>query len=258
VTGTERAGQADNNSVRDATTGNGRGDNSQGSTAVSNRAELADVGVLALAGRLDAARRAVAAGDAYRQRLGQDLHDGVQQRLTALRIRLALAAEASKDRGDHTVTTVLNAFGDEVNRAIDELRAFAHGVYPEVLTSGGLSRALAAAARQMPQPVTVLTPGIKRYPTEIETAVYFACLAALDNAAKYAEAAQITVRVWDHGNALHFTISDTGSGFEPQHTAPGAGIANMRNRIVALGGTLTIDSAPSHGTVVEGNIPHAP
>jgi signal transduction histidine kinase len=150
----------------------------------------------------------------------------------------------------------LNDFGDEVSRAIDELRGFAHGVYPELLTSGGLSGALTSAARQMPQPVTVLARGIKRYPAEIETAVYFSCLAALDNAAKHAGPARVIVRVWDQAQALHFTISDSGHGFEPLRSVSGGGIANMRNRVVALGGTLTIDSAPSHGTVVEGNVPN--
>ena len=79
----------------------------------------------------------------------------------------------------------------------------------------------------------------------------------MDNATKHAGTARVIVRVWDHGDALHVRISDSGHGFEPPHTTPGAGIANMRNRIVALGGTLTIDSALAHGTVVEGTVPHA-
>jgi signal transduction histidine kinase len=196
------------------------------------------------------------AGDAARERLGQDLHDGVQQRLTALRIRVALAGQNFATRADKEASVVLNDIGDEVDRAIDEVRAFAHGVYPALLTSSGLSAALASVNRRTPESVTIQTAGVGRYPCEIETAVYFSCLAALDNAAKHAAAAPVTVRVWDHANALHFTISDTGQGFDLLRTVPGAGITNMHDRVAAVGGSLTIDST-SHGTVIEGSVPHA-
>jgi signal transduction histidine kinase len=256
MTETERAGERAFGFGRDDAHGTGRGDDSHHPPTRGKRRELVDFGVPALTSRLNAAQRAAAAADADRERLGQDLHDGVQQRLTALRIRLSLAAEDFEDRGDQAASAVLNDFGDEVDQAIAELRAFAHGVYPALLTSYGLSEALASAARQMPQPITVLTRGIKRYPSAIETTVYFSCLAALDNAAKHAGAAKVIVRLWDQANALHFTITDSGHGFEPLHTPPGAGIANMRNRVAALGGTLTIDSAPAQGTAVQGTVPH--
>lgn len=197
------------------------------------------------------------AGDAARERLGQDLHDGVQQRLTALRIRLALAGESFATRDDKEASTVLNDIADEVDQAIDEVRAFAHGLYPALLTASGLSAALASVDRRTPESVTILAGGVDRYPSEIETAVYFSCLAALDNAAKHAGSALVTVRVWDHADALHFTISDTGHGFDPLLTVPGAGITNMHDRVAAVGGTLTINSTPSHGTLVEGNVPRS-
>jgi signal transduction histidine kinase len=256
MTETERAERRSFGFGRDGARSNGRSDDPQATATQANRPELVDFRVPALRRQLDAAQRAAAAGDADRERLGQDLHDGVQQRLTALRIRLSLAAAEFDGRGDRAASAVLTDFGDEVDGAIDELRAFAHGVYPAVLTWGGLSGALTGAAKQMPQPVTVLTSAIKRYPSAIETAVYFSCLAALDNAAKHAAPANVIVRVWEQANALHFTISDSGRGFDPLHTPPGAGITNMRNRVVALGGTLTIDSAPAHGTVVQGTVPH--
>jgi signal transduction histidine kinase len=196
------------------------------------------------------------AGDAARERLGQDLHDGVQQRLTALRIRVAVAGQRFEARDDQTASVVLNDIGDEVDQAIDEVRAFAHGVYPALLTHSGLRAALASVGRRSPGRVSIHVSGVGRYCTEIETAVYFSCLAALDNAAKHAGSAPATVRVWDHGDALQFTVSDTGHGFDRLITRPGAGITNMHDRIDAVGGNLTIDSS-SRGTVVAGSVPHA-
>jgi signal transduction histidine kinase len=196
------------------------------------------------------------AGDATRERLSQDLHDGVQQRLTALRIRVAIAGQSFESRDDTAASVVLNDIGDEVDQAIDEVRAFAHGVYPVLLTSSGLRPALASAARRSPGSVTIQVSGVGRYSSDIETAVYFSCLAALDNAAKHACSAPVSVRVWDHANTLHFTVSDTGQGFDLVLTPAGAGITNMRDRIHAVCGSLTVDSTPQ-GTVVEGSVPHA-
>ncbi len=195
-------------------------------------------------------------GDAERERLGQDLHDGVQQRLTALRIRVALAGQSFAARDDQAATVALNGIGDEVDQAIDEVRAFAHGVYPALLTSHGLRAALASVGRRSPGSVSIRVTGVGRYPSAIETAVYFSCLAALDNAAKHAGSGLVTLRVWDRGDALHFTVSDTGPGFDQFRTPLGAGITNMHDRMSAVGGTLTIDST-SRGTVVEGSVPHA-
>jgi signal transduction histidine kinase len=208
------------------------------------------------ASRLRAAQRLVAAGDAERERIQRDLHDGAQQRLTALRIRLAIAAEGFEARGDGKASAALNEFAEEVEQAAEELRAFAHGVYPALLASDGLGPALASAATRAPERVSVLARGAVRYRPEVETAVYFSCLAAMDNAAKHAGPARVVVKIWDDGHGAHFTIRDTGRGFDPRITGAGAGIANMRDRIAAVGGNLTVDSAPHHGTRVEGNVPH--
>lgn len=201
------------------------------------------------------ARRVLAAGDADRRRIEQDLHDGVQQRLTGLRIRLAVAAEGFQDRGDTDASAALNAFGDEVEQAIEEVRAFAHGVYPVLLASNGLYEALVSASRYAAQPVTVSARGVRRCRPEVESAVYFTCLAAMDNATKHAGAAVISVRAWDTVHALQFTVCDTGCGFDPSLTPSGAGLSNMHDRITAVGGTLTVDSAPSQGTRLHGSVP---
>jgi signal transduction histidine kinase len=89
----------------------------------------------------------------------------------------------------------------------------------------------------------------------VEIAVYFTCLAALDNAAKHAGPAQVDVSLTDRGSALHFAVRDSGAGFDPDQTPDGTGIANMRDRIAAVGGTLTVDSTPGHGTRVRGSVP---
>ena len=194
-------------------------------------------------------------GDAERKRIQQDIHDGVQQHLTALRIRLRLAAETFHARGDTDASGAMEAFGDDVEGVIDELRDVTQGIYPALLTSSGLSAALASAGRRAGQPVRVRARNLRRCRPEIEIAVYFTCLAAIDNAAKHAGPAQVTVRLSDTGPALHFTVSDSGTGFDPDQTPAGAGIANMRDRITAVGGVLSIDSIPGRGTSVDGCVP---
>ena len=97
--------------------------------------------------------------------------------------------------------------------------------------------------------------GIRRCRPEVESAVYFTCLAAIDNAAKHAGPAEVSVRAWDTAQALHFTVRDTGCGFDPNGTPSGAGLSNMHDRIAAVGGTLAVDSRPSHGTRLHGTVP---
>jgi signal transduction histidine kinase len=201
------------------------------------------------------ASRVIAAGDTDRQRIERDLHDGVQQRLTGLRIRLALAAESFQQRGDMDASAVLNRFGEEVQLAVEEVREVARGVYPQLLASEGLRVALVSASRYAGRPVVVRARGIRRCRPEVESAVYFTCLAAIDNAAKHAGPGQVSVRVWDSAEALHFTVCDTGCGFDLNETPSGAGLSNMHDRIAAVGGTLAVDSSPSHGTRVHGSVP---
>jgi signal transduction histidine kinase len=200
-------------------------------------------------------RDVLAAADAERERLAQDLHDGVQQHLTSLRIRLGLAADRFAERGETEAGAVLQEFGDDVDHLIDGLRDLARGIYPALLTSYGLAAALVSAGVHSGQPVTVHASGVRRCRPEVEIAVYFACLAALDNAAKHAGPVPVSVEISDTGGALEFTVYDSGAGFDPAHTPVGAGIANMRDRIAAVGGTLAVDSAPARGTRVHGSVP---
>jgi signal transduction histidine kinase len=190
-----------------------------------------------------------------RQRIERDLHDGVQQRLTALRIRLSVAAEQFDAVGERNASATLLGFGDEVELAIEELRQVAFGVYPPVLASGGLRAALAAATTPAPYPVTVTTDGVGRYPAEIESAIYFSVLAALDNAAKYAGQGPVTVAVWEADQRLHFTVTDHGQGFRVNGSPAGGGLASMRDRIASVDGTFKVESSQAEGTRITGDVP---
>src|SRR3954462_9831956 len=123
-------------------------------------------------------------------------------------------------------------------------------MYPALLSSFGLAAALVSVGVQSGGAVTVHASGVRRCRPEVEVAVYFACLAALDNAAKHAGPVPVSADLSDTRGALDFTVCDSGAGFDPAETQLGSGIANMRDRIAAVGGTLAVDSAPARGTRV--------
>ena len=199
------------------------------------------------------AERSLDAAD--RQAIERDIHDGVQQRLTALKIRLGMAADRFHERGEREAELAFAELADQMDEAIDELRAIARGVYPALLASDGLGGALAAAGRRAAAPVTVTAAGTRRYPPEIELAVYFTALAAIDNAEKHAGSATIAVSISEAWGRLRFSVSDDGSGFDPGRGSRGAGLTNMRARLAAVGGSLEIESGPSCGTRVSGTVP---
>ncbi|HEX6391228.1 MAG TPA: HAMP domain-containing protein [Solirubrobacteraceae bacterium] len=206
------------------------------------------------AAELQASRaRIVAAGDAARRQVERDLHDGAQQRLVMLRLQLS-AARRHLDAGDDRAGEALAAAAEELTRALEELRELAHGIYPAALESDGLPGALEDAAQRCPLPATVACDGAGRYPPALETAVYFCCLEALQNAAKHAgDGAVVRVTLADAGDELRFAVSDDGAGFDV--SGDGHGLQNMRDRIGALGGDLQIDSRPGAGTTVRGRVP---
>jgi signal transduction histidine kinase len=208
------------------------------------------------AAELQASRtRIVAAADCERRRIERNLHDGAQQRLTALAIKLSLACELAEGHDDQ-VREVLAELRTDVREAADELRCLAHGIYPPVLVESGLPAALSAVARRSTLPITVHAAPLGRYPAEIEAAVYFCCLEAIQNACKHAgDRAWLEVRVWADGAALAFDVSDDGRGFQASRCGLGAGFVNMQDRLCALGGSLRVESAPEQGTRVAGSVP---
>ncbi len=194
--------------------------------------------------------RIQASADDERRRIEQDLHDGAQQRLVALRIKLELAAERAEE--GHGDPDVLRGLGTEVEDALDEVRALARGIYPAPLADRGLVEALRAAALRSGRPTTVLAAGVRRYPRDIETAAYFCCLEAMQNAAKHADgAAAVVVEISDNGD-LRFEVRDDGPGFDPLAVVGGAGLTSMRDRVAAVGGDVSIESRPGGGTRVRG------
>ena len=205
----------------------------------------------------DTQARAAASADDAREQIERDLHDGAQQRLIGLRIRPQLAAEPSGDAAPHT-TEELNQLGTEVQLAIDELRALAAGVFPAVLGDFGPVAALKQSVRAAPVPTIVSGVNVGRYRPEVERAIYFCCLEALQNTYKHADAATAAhVRIAAHGRELTFEVTDNGLGFDAGTVALGAGLHNMHDRVASLGGSLTIDAARGHGTRIAGLIPGA-
>ncbi len=200
--------------------------------------------------------RIVASADAERRRIERDLHDGAQQRLVALRIKLELAEEALRDDPDAGAERV-HALGPEVEATLDEIRSLAHGVYPPLLAARGLAEALRGAALHAPLAATVSSDGIGRYPPELESAVYFCCLEALQNAAKHADGATRVTISLSEDDRLRFEVRDDGAGLAAG-SPPGAGLTNMRDRVTALGGDLEVVSAAGAGVVVIGSIPVPP
>jgi signal transduction histidine kinase len=201
--------------------------------------------------------RIVAAADAERRRIERNLHDGAQQHLVALAVKVRLARQLG-ERDPVKANTLLEELGGDLEDALQELRDLAHGIYPPLLADKGLAEALASAARRAVVPTEVRANGLGRYPPEVEGAVYFCCLEALQNAGKHAgEGAQATVRLWEEAGGLLFEVADDGAGFDVRRTGGSAGFTNMNDRVGAIGGTLRVESAPGRGTKVAGVIPLA-
>jgi signal transduction histidine kinase len=201
--------------------------------------------------------RIVAAADQSRRRIERDLHDGAQQRLVALAVKLGLAKQML-DKDPAQVSKLLEDLRGETQSTLTELRELAHGIYPPLLMDRGLAEALTAAANRSTLPTQVKSD-VGRYPPEVEAAVYFCCLEAVQNAGKHAgDGATITVSVWEEEGELRFDVADNGAGFDTHTEAiHGHGFVNMADRLGAIGGVLDVESAAGAGTHVRGRIPSA-
>ena len=207
---------------------------------------------------LNASRqRLVAAQDAERRRIERNIHDGAQQQLVALAVKLGLT-ERLVASDPERATAMLGELRRETGEALEDLRDLARGIYPPLLADKGLSAALESQGRKAPVPITVETDGIGRYAQEVEAAVYFSCLEALQNVAKYAEATAARIRLGQANGTLAFEIEDDGVGFDPEAAPHGTGLQGIADRLAALGGELTIRSAPGDGTTVAGTLPVGP
>jgi signal transduction histidine kinase len=201
--------------------------------------------------------RIVAAGDRERRRIERNLHDGAQQHLVALAVKVRLIRQLAERDADRAGRMLEELAGD-VEETLQELRDLAHGIYPPLLADKGLPDALASAARRAVLPTSVQATTTERFPADVEAAVYFCCLEALQNAGKHAgEGAAITIRVWEEEGGLLFEVADTGAGFDVAHRGSGAGFVNMTDRLGAMGGHVRVESAPGRGTKIQGRIPLA-
>ncbi len=222
---------------------------------------LSSTAALALeTNRLEAAVAAARTGtitalDAERRRIERDLHDGTQQRLIALRMKLSVAERIlGPDAG--RAQSVLDELGGDIDSALAEVRAVSHGIAPPLLVERGLPDALTAVASSAPLHVEVHAQDLARYPPHIETAVYFCCLEALQNVEKHAgERAAADIRLREEGSVLAFVIADDGAGFDPRKVSVGSGLRNIRERVEELGGSTRIGGRPGGGTEVCGAIP---
>jgi signal transduction histidine kinase len=191
--------------------------------------------------------RIVEAADAERRRIERDLHDGAQQRLVALAMRLDQARGRATGAGE-----LIDATTDELLRAIGEVRDLAHGLHPAILTERGLAAAVDSLAERAPIPVRARVTDERMAP-EAEVAAYFLVAETVTNAVKHAGATEVTVEAELDRDALSVTIVDDGrGGADPQG---GSGLQGLVDRIGAVGGSLTIDSPPGGGTVLRARIP---
>ena len=201
-------------------------------------------------------QRLVSAQDAERRRLERNLHDGAQQHLVALKVKLGLA-EMLAVRDPEKAKQTIAQLKSDADEALATLRDLARGIYPPLLAEKGLAVALESQARKATLPVTVNASGVGRYSQEVEATVYFCVLEALQNVQKYAEASRVTVRLDDLDGEVRFEVEDDGRGFDVEHVKHGAGLTNMTDRVDAADGAVIVTSAPGKGTLVSGRIPIA-
>jgi signal transduction histidine kinase len=199
-------------------------------------------------------QRVVTAADESRRKIERDLHDGAQQQLAALAMRVQVARLQAHD--PEALTEALDALGVLVQQATDELRELAHGIYPPLLRDQGLGAALRRAAVRSPLTASADIQTDRRFDPAVEAAVYFCCLEAIQNAGKYAGPdARLEVRLSEESGLLVFEVSDDGAGFDPSDVAESHGFVNMRDRVGAHGGEVTVSSASGGGTTVRGELP---
>jgi signal transduction histidine kinase len=199
--------------------------------------------------------RVVAAADESRRQIERDLHDGAQQHLVALAVKVGLV-RTLMDTAPETAAGMFDEVRGDVQVTLEVLRELAHGIYPPLLRERGLADALQAAASRASLPTTVRAAGVGRYETDVEAAVYFCCLEAMQNAGKHAgDGARVCVELAEADGSLWFEVRDDGAGFETTVDRGGHGFVNMRDRLGAFGGELEVRSAVGRGTTVRGTVP---
>jgi len=199
-------------------------------------------------------QRLVVAQDEERRKLERDIHDGVQQQLVALAVKLKLA-DTMVDRDVEKAHASLAQLQADTQQTLEDLRDLARGIYPPLLADKGLVAALESQGRRASTPVAVESDGVGRYGRDVEATVYFCALEALNNVAKYANASSVTIELDERDGMLELRVVDDGEGFDRGDTSYGTGLQGMADRLDAVGGSLTISSRPGEGTTVSGRVP---
>jgi signal transduction histidine kinase len=199
-------------------------------------------------------QRLVAAQDEERRRIERNIHDGAQQQLVALTVQLRLL-EQLIERDPPAAKATAARLQEDTSNAIEDLRDLARGIYPPLLADKGIAAALEAQARKSPVPTIVSPDGVGRFDQDVEATAYFCVLEAMQNVAKYAGAAAITVTLAHRNGHLTFEVNDDGKGFDPSRTNYGTGLQGMADRLAALGGEIDVVSAPGAGTSIRGTLP---
>jgi signal transduction histidine kinase len=199
--------------------------------------------------------RVVAAGDDARRRIERDLHDGTQQRLVTLGLRLR-AAEALAPPDQTELRAELSSAAEGLTSAVEELQEISRGIHPAILSRGGLGPALRSLARRSSVPVELEVDVERRLPEQVEVATYYVVSEALTNAAKHSRASMLRVHAGATNGVVRLSIADDGvGGADP---AAGSGLVGLKDRVAALGGELRVSSAPGRGTALEATIPIPP
>jgi signal transduction histidine kinase len=210
---------------------------------------------VALVADLRASRqRLVSAQDQERRKIERNLHDGAQQQLVSLTVKMRLV-EGTAGKDPQKAIALAHEVVEETSEALESLRELAHGIYPPLLAQEGLAAALESQARKAPVPVSVRTDGVARYPADLEAAIYFCCLEALQNVSKYANASHAWVSLSHDAAGLRYEVGDDGQGFDRSAIGFGSGLQGMADRLEALGGSLDVTSTPGRGTTVVGSLP---
>jgi len=203
----------------------------------------------------EASTRIASASDARRRRAERDLHNGVQQHLALIGLKLSLLQGLIR-RDPDAAEEMCGELNRSLRDALCELRTLAHWIYPAVLENEGLVAALRDAAERIAMPTHFELNGAGRYPLEVEAAAYFCCLEGLENAAKHGgDSVHATIVIAEQDGKLIFEISDDGTGFERSADEPRGGLQHITDRVDALSGELHISSRPGHGTRIRGTIP---
>jgi signal transduction histidine kinase len=199
--------------------------------------------------------RIASASDARRRAAERELHDGVQQHLALVALKLSILKGLVR-RDPAEAEAMCAELGGSLQGALRELRLLAHWIYPAILENEGLPAALRDAALRYEIRTEFEYEAADRYEREIEAIVYFCVLEALENAGNHAgTGVTVSIQVIERDGSLHFSVSDDGLGFDPGAGVSGTGLQHVADRVSAHGGTLDVRSAPGTGTRIRGSVP---